>query len=101
MVDLTSDALTVIRQVTDHPRLAATSGVRIARRQSQSERPSSEDAPLLVGIVNEPAPGDIVIQCPGARLYLEPVAARRVGDGALDAVTADDGRVHFVLRAAA
>ena len=91
MVTISSRALAVIRQVTGHPRLKPTSGVRIARPED-----SGED--LMVGAVNEPSPGDQVVERDGARLYLGPVAARKVRNRGLDATTDENGRVTFVLK---
>ncbi|GAA2114285.1 Fe-S cluster assembly protein HesB [Nocardioides bigeumensis] len=91
MIAISSRALKVIRQVTGHPRLKHTSGLRIARGDEGGER-------LRVGAVNEPAAGDQVVERDGARLYLGPVAAQKVRNGELDASTDENGRVTFILR---
>lgn len=90
MLTLTPQALTVVRQITAHPALSPSSGLRIARRPGRSA--------LQVRTVEEPHPGDEVVEERGARLYLGPEASSRVADGELDAVTDGEGRVHFVLR---
>jgi Fe-S cluster assembly iron-binding protein IscA len=92
VLTITPKALTVMRRVTAHPTLKPTSGLRIGRRAKRS-------APLEVRAVEEPRPGDAVLEESGARLYLGPDAARRVEGGELDAITDPAGRVHFVLRA--
>lgn len=91
MVTITSQALSVIRRVTGHPRLEPTSGLRVARTEPADE-------PLQVGAVNGPQPGDEVIERDGARLFLGPDAARTVRDGRLDATTDEAGRVTFILQ---
>ncbi|MBF4766857.1 Fe-S cluster assembly protein HesB [Nocardioides agariphilus] len=94
MLTITPEALFVMRRVTDHPTLKPTSGLRIGRRAQRG-------AALEVRAVDEPRPGDTVLEECGARLYLGPEAARRVEGGELDAITDPVGRVHFVLRATA
>ena len=93
MLTITPQALTVIQRVTGHPMLEPTSGLRIAC-------PEEPDAPLRVRAVRGPRPGDNVLERLGGRLYLEPDTVQRLEDGELDAVTNEDGRVQFVLRAA-
>ena len=93
MLTITTNALTIIRRVTGHPKLKETAGVRIARQDAPG-------APLGVRVVHGPRPGDSVVERDGARLYLGPEAASRVDGRELDALTEPDGRVHFVLRAA-
>jgi|GEM_PF-4553282 len=93
MLTITPEALTVIQRVTGHPALEPTSGLRIAP-------PAEPDAPLRVRAVNGPRPGDSVLERQGGRLYLEPEAIPRLEGAELDAVTGDEGRVQFILRAA-
>jgi Fe-S cluster assembly iron-binding protein IscA len=94
MLRITPQAMTVIRRVTAHPTLAPSSGLRIARAQDGA-------APLEVRAVHRPRPGDGVVERRGARLYLGPDAVRRLAGRELDAVTNQQGRVQFVLRAVA
>jgi Fe-S cluster assembly iron-binding protein IscA len=89
MITFTDKAISVMRQVTAHPKLTPSSGLRIARSASQSR--------LQVRTVLGPEPGDRVVERQGGRLYLGPEAARRVDGHQLDAVTDDSGRVHFVV----
>jgi Fe-S cluster assembly iron-binding protein IscA len=93
VVTITPEALSVIQRVCAHPRTEPTSGLRIAR-----EDPSS---PLQVHAVQSPQPGDTMVERRGARLYLGPDASRRLAGRELDAVTDPEGRVQFILRAAA
>jgi Fe-S cluster assembly iron-binding protein IscA len=93
VLTITPEALAVIRRVTDHPTLEPTSGVRIARRDDGSSE-------LEVRAVHGPQPGDSVVERPGARLYLDPDAGRRVDGRRLD-VLDPRGPVQFVLREAA
>ena len=94
MLTITPRALTIIQRVTSHPSMEETAGVRIARRVDPS-------APMEVSTVQGPRPGDRVVEHGGGLLYVAPEAARRVADRELDAVTEADGRVQFILKAAA
>lgn len=94
MITITPRALTVIRRVTTHPSMKSTAGVRIACREDAK-------APLQVRAVETPRVGDRVLERAGGRLYLESNAARRVEGRELDAVIEPDGRVQFIMRAAA
>ena len=93
MLRITSGALDVIRQVTDHPSLEPHSGVRIAH----GEEP---DSPLQVRAVAAPMVEDSVLERSGGRIFLGPGVAEHLSGGDLDTSTGSDGRVHFVLRAA-
>jgi hypothetical protein len=93
MISFSKQAIAVMRQVTAHPKLSPSSGLRIAA--------SRERETLQVRTVRAPEPGDRVVEEQGGRLYLGPRAAGRVDGHVLDAVTAPDGRVHVILRSAA
>jgi hypothetical protein len=90
VLTITPQALTVMRQVTAHPALKSSSGIRIGRRPGRTA--------LQVRTVEEPEPGDTVLEERGARLYLGPDVDRQVARGELDVATDTDGRVHFILR---
>lgn len=94
MLTITPRASTVIQQVTAHPRLAPSSGLRIAPR-------ADPRAALEVAIAYQPQPGDRVVEQDGGRLFLAPSAVDRVDGQELDAVTDGEGRVQFVSRKAA
>ncbi|GAA1766726.1 hypothetical protein GCM10009795_011530 [Nocardioides hankookensis] len=100
MLTITPRAMTVIRRVTTHPKLAPTSGVRIAPRDDV-HGPARSDATLDVRIVPGPQTNDRIVEQEGGRLYLAPEAFERVEGRELDAVTDRDGRVQFVSRTAA
>ncbi len=91
MLTISNRAMAVIRRVTDHKLLEGRSGVRIARASSRSRK-------LEVRAVDEPAPGDEVVEHDGARLYLGPEAAEQVEGAELDARDEGEDRVQFVLR---
>lgn len=93
MFTMTPQARDVVREVTSHPALAATSGLRIARRGADPE------TPLQVGAATGPETGDEVVERDGARIFVGPGAVTRLRGRVLDAVTERSGRVHFVLKA--
>ena len=94
MLTITDEALAVMRRVTAHSTMEPTSGLRISRHSDSAE-------PLQVRAVHRPRPGDTVQERDGALLYLGPDAAHRMEGRELDAVTDSDGRVQFILKAAA
>ena len=94
VLTITPQAMDVLRRVTAHPTMEPAPGLRIAHQERSG-------AVLQVRSVQGPQPGDEVVERDGARLYLEPGAARRVRGRSLDATVDDEGRVQFVLRAAA
>lgn len=91
MFTMTSSARSVVCRVTAHPRLSASSGLRIAST-------GTEGVPMQVRASAGPEPSDIVVESDGARLFLGPKAAKRLRGRVLDAVTERTGRVQFVLR---
>jgi Fe-S cluster assembly iron-binding protein IscA len=94
VITITPRALSVVRRVTDHPRLNPGSGLRISTQPGP-------DAALEVRIARQPEPEDRIVERDGGRLYVGPSAVDRVDGRELDAVTDADGRVHFVTRRAA
>lgn len=94
MITITPRATNVIRRVTAHPKLAPTSGLRIATVVGSATA-------MDVRIVHRPDSDDRVVEQDGGRLYLAPAAAQRLADRELDAETGQDGRVHFISRPAA
>lgn len=69
----------VLRKVTGHSRLAETFGLRSARKHPAS---------------------DSLVEREDGRLFLGPVALRRLRGKVLDAHGDADGRIEFVLRSA-
>ena len=92
MFTMTPQARAVVRTVTAHPALSASSGLRIASA-------GSDAAPMKVVAVKGPEPDDRVVVRDGARVFLGPGAVDRLRGRLLDAVTERTGRVRFVLRA--
>jgi Fe-S cluster assembly iron-binding protein IscA len=92
MLTMTNDALAVVRKFTANPRLHESSGVRIAERAATTN--------LQVRAVNEPKPGDLVVEKSGGRIYVGPAAVRRLRGRVLDVRRDTSGRIEFVLKAA-
>lgn len=92
-LSITPSALAVMRQVTAHPRLEPTSGLRIAMG-------AEPDLPMQVAIADGPDAEDSVVTHDGARLILGPGAEEQVEGRKLDAVNQSDGRVKFILKSA-
>ena len=90
MLTITEKAAAALRRVTGHPLLAETSGLRIARKHPATES-------LGVSAVKAPEPDDQVVERGQGRLFLGPVAARRLRGKVLD-VRDDGGRMQFVVR---
>lgn len=90
MFTMTTKAREVVRRVTSHPRISATSGLRISSQRA-------DESALGVTTAAGPERGDEVVERDGARVFLDEPAAPRIRGRLLDAVTRD-GRVHFVVR---
>ena len=91
MLTITQKAVAAMRKVTAHPRLAKTSGLRIARKHPASDS-------LGVRAVQGPESDDLVVERDDGRLFLGPLAARRLRGKVLDARDDADGRIQFVLK---
>lgn len=91
MLTMTPKALAVVRKVTAHPRLGKDSGLRIAGSDATA-------APLQVGAVTSPRPGDEVVERDGARIFLGPAAGPRLRGRLLDVVSERSGRIHFIVK---
>lgn len=90
MFTMTTKAREVVRRVTSHPRISATSGLRISSQRA-------DESALGVTTAAGPERGDEVLERDGARVFLDEPAVPRIRGRLLDAVTRD-GRVHFVVR---
>ncbi|MFZ5870236.1 MAG: HesB/IscA family protein [Actinomycetota bacterium] len=88
MLNLTDNAQTLVRDLTDRPEVPDGAGLRIA--------PAPSPGQLQVSIAAAPEDGDEVIDSGGARVFVEPQTAELLGDSTLDAQQGADGP-SFVL----
>ena len=91
MLVLTDTAATVINSLGDQPGWNDAAGIRIAG-------PNDGSSQLDLAAAEAPIEGDQVVEQDGARVFLEPGAARMLDDMVLDAAVQDDGSVQFTLR---
>ncbi len=84
MLALTSNATTVIKDLTTQPQIPEGSGLRIAPAPDGSGE-------LQLSLQAQPAPGDAVIDTDGARVFVEPQTASMLSDQTLDAQVTDGG----------
>lgn len=89
MLTLTENAVMVIRDLAAQQGAPQTGGVRISADESAGT--------FSIETVNEPEPGDQVIEDLGARAFLDTDAARLLDDKALDAGITDDGEIEFSI----
>ena len=86
MLNLTENAQTAVRTLTQEPRAPASAGLRIM--------PGNEGLELM--LVAEPVPGDALIDDGGARVFVDPQATHLLDAQTLDAQV-EDGEVNFFL----
>ena len=91
MLTMTADAATAIHDLTDHPELPDSAGLRIAVDQVSRD--------LTLTVAPTPAQGDRVIvdETGEARMFLDDDAAKMLGDRTLDAAVGSDGATRFSL----
>lgn len=87
MLTLTENAVLVIRDLTTQPEVPEGAGLRIASDPAAGS--------LTLALVGSPAQGDQVLDDSGARIFLDPEAARVLDDKALDAAVDPQGGVQF------
>jgi Fe-S cluster assembly iron-binding protein IscA len=92
MLVLTPVAIEVVSAITSTSDVPNAAGVRIAAVDV-----SPEGANLAVGLVDHPFDGDQVLAQKGARVYLDPTAARFLDDKMLTAALDAYGRPRFRL----
>jgi iron-sulfur cluster assembly protein len=93
MLTLTPAAVEVVNSITNASGLPDTAGLRIA---STGDDPSAGG--LELEIVAEPVERDEVVAAePGARIFLEPVAAAYLSDKVLDGQMDEQGRARFAV----
>ena len=89
MLTLTMDATTTIRNIVDHSEVPAGGGLRIANDPAENA--------LTLSLAAVPAEDDQVLDDSGARVFLDPAAARLLDDKMLDAEADSEGRVKFAV----
>lgn len=87
MLNMTDNAVLVIRDLANQQDVAEDGGVRIAA--------DPEAGSLTVELVARPAEGDHVVDNQGARIFLDSDAAELLGDASVDATVDDEGIVQF------
>jgi Fe-S cluster assembly iron-binding protein IscA len=90
MLTLTETARSFVRRIPDNPMLPPSAGLRISRHRGAA------DGGLQVSKAGEPAEGDQVLECDGARVFLGQRAVDAVQGKVLDAGI-QDGRIQFML----
>ncbi|RKR86433.1 Fe-S cluster assembly iron-binding protein IscA [Micromonospora pisi] len=88
MLALTDNAVMAIRDLAAQQGAPETAGLRISHDPS--------DDSLLVAVTDQPDQGDQVMDNLGARLFLDPQAAKLLADKALD-VSVEQGNVQFAF----
>lgn len=88
MLTLTENVSTLVKNLTaDAPE---TAGLRITAEDPQGEA-------LAVSAIDQPEPGDQVVEQDGATVYLDAPAAQLLDDKLLDAGVDEAGNVQFSL----
>jgi len=91
MLTITDSAELVLRKIPEQYADPRTAGLRIALAAECGDR-------LQVRAVPSPEPDDQVVEFDGARIFLGPVAARRLSGKQLDADLDARGRIQFRTR---
>src|SRR5262245_54513108 len=88
MLTVTENAASAIRAIVEGPELPDGAGLRIFTMDAPSEQ-------LALSTAVNPEVGDEVVENEGARVFLEPAAAAKLGNQILDAEVDDEGKVQF------
>jgi Fe-S cluster assembly iron-binding protein IscA len=88
MLTLTDQATDVVKTITEQTTEGETAGLRISQQESD---------PNALGLtpVENPQPGDQVLEADGARLFLDATAAIALDNEVLDAQVDEAGTVQF------
>jgi iron-sulfur cluster assembly protein len=88
MLTLTDQATDVVKTITEQTTEGETAGLRISQQESD---------PNALGLtpVENPQPGDQVLESDGARLFLDATAAIALDNEVLDAQVDESGTVQF------
>jgi Fe-S cluster assembly iron-binding protein IscA len=88
MLTLTDTATDVVKTITEQTTEGETAGLRISQQESD---------PNALGLtpVENPQPGDQVLEADGARLFLDATAAIALDNEVLDAQVDEAGTVQF------
>jgi iron-sulfur cluster assembly protein len=92
MLTLTENACSIVKRYTAHPDTPDQAGLRIM---------STPEAQLAVTTADQPAADDQLVEQDGAKVYLDPDAAKLLDDKVLDAGIDESGNVQFGLLAQA
>jgi iron-sulfur cluster assembly protein len=89
VLTISPEARDVIRLIPEQPTLPGSAGLRITVAGPHRRG-------LYVRTTASPGPEDRVFDYEGARIFLGPIAVRRLQDRHLDVRRGADGRLHFV-----
>ncbi len=92
MLTLTPNAADVVKTITAQSSSADDAGLRISQQES-------DPGNFALAPVEEPEPGDQIVEDGGARLFLDETAATALNDQVLDAQVDQNGSVQFGLGA--
>jgi iron-sulfur cluster assembly protein len=92
MLDLTSNATSVIRSIAERPELPDEAGLRVAAGDG-------DQGQFSVAATGAPEQGDLIVEKEGARVFLDPQAAVVLDDKVLDVQVGEEGKVEFLLSA--
>lgn len=87
-MQLTDDAATMIVDLVQQRALPDGAGLRIA--------PRTDHRALAMSLAEAAAPEDVVVEATGARVFLAPVADRRLAGAVLDARRDRSGSAFFL-----
>ncbi|MDQ6715986.1 MAG: Fe-S cluster assembly protein HesB [Actinomycetota bacterium] len=90
MLTLTENASTIVKTITEQTSESDSAGLRFSQADPEA-------GGLGVAPVEQPEPGDQVVEEGGARVYLEEQAAAVLDDQVLDAVVDQGGSVQFTI----
>ena len=93
MMTLTDSATDVIRELIASAEISDAGGLRM---ELSDPATNGSQGGLAVSLVEQPAPGDEVLDEGGIHVFLAPQAADLLGDKQLDA-TVDEGTITFLV----
>jgi Fe-S cluster assembly iron-binding protein IscA len=91
MLQVTQNAVNVLKDARERAGAPADAGVRIERTQAESDGSRPRQVLITLGFTNQPAPQDQTIEKDGMKVFVSSDLVEPLSERVLDVQTTDEG----------
>ncbi|MGH7987984.1 MAG: hypothetical protein ACREQX_17105 [Candidatus Binataceae bacterium] len=91
MLQVTQDAINVLKEARERAGAPQDAGVRIERTEAENDGSRARQILITLGFTNQPAPQDQTIDTEGMKVFVSSDLVEPLSERVLDADTGEDG----------